>query len=82
MHQFFVTLCSLLVALCHHTSLTAHPVEAAELPGAVQSGADIAGSGPILPDRYQLARITTSDGGYSVTECSSCRRINLVSVDR
>lgn len=82
MHQFFATLCSLLMALCHHTSLTAHPVEAAELPAVVQSGADVASPAMILPDRYQLARYTTGDGSYADAGCSSCRRINLTSIDR
>ncbi len=77
MHQFFATLFSLLVALCHHTSLTARPVEAAELPGTViTSPSDVATPSMILPDRYQLARYTTADGSYPESSCASCRRIN------
>ncbi len=83
MHQLFATLLSLLVALCHHTSLTARPVEAAELPGTiVTSSSDVATPAMILPDRYQLARYTTEDGSYADASCTSCRRINGSFIER
>ncbi len=77
MHQIFATLLSLLVALCHHTSLTAHPVEAAELPAVVQTTSTTENPSMILPDRYALARYTTADGGYADAACSSCRQTGL-----
>lgn len=75
MHHFLATLFSLLVALCHHTNLSARPVEAAELPGMVQTVPDTAGATMVLPDRYQMARYATEDGGYAGTTCVSCRRM-------
>ncbi len=82
MHQFLATIFSLLVALCHHTSLSAHPVEAAELPTVMESGANLSSSTRVLPDRYQLARYTTSDGSYAESACLSCHRTNASSINR
>jgi hypothetical protein len=82
MHQLIATLFSLLVALCHHTSLTARPVEAAELPGTVvTSSSDATSPAMILPDRYQLAH-GTQDGSYAEAACASCRRMNVSSIER
>ncbi len=82
MHQLLATFFSLLVALCHHTSFSARPVEAAELPTVVQSGDSFASPARILPDRYQLARYTTADGGYAESACLSCRRTDASSINR
>ena len=82
MHQLFATLCSLLLAFCHHTSFTARPVEAAEIaPVTVQSG-DTVSSTMILPDRYQLARQYRAEGSYAETTCVSCRRMDGSTSDR
>lgn len=77
MHQFFATFFSLLIALCHHTSLTARPVEAAELSAPITAPAH--SPAMILPDRYQLAR---SSASYAETACVSCRRMDSSSSDR
>ena len=76
MHQFFATLFSLFMALSHHTSLSARPVEAAQLSAAQTNSA----SGPamILPDRYQLAR-ESSGASYAEAVCLSCRRMDSFS---
>ena len=78
MHQFLATLFSLLVALCHHTSLSARPVEAAELIPA-QTTSTTVSSAMILPDRYQLARASSS---YPEASCTSCRRSDSSFTDR
>ena len=81
MHQFFATLFSLFVALSHHTSLSARPVEAAEL--RIMSGTSaFAGSAMILPSRYQLARASSSGASYAESVCVSCRRMDSFSSDR
>jgi hypothetical protein len=77
MHQIFATFFSLLIALCHHTSLTARPVEAAEIMAPVTSSST--SPAMILPDRYQLAR---ASNGYAETACVSCRRMDGSSSDR
>ncbi len=77
MQHFFATLFSLLVALCHHTSLSARPVEAAELPGVDLTSAQPADSIMVIPDRYQMAHLLTSDDGYAGSACVSCRRIEM-----
>lgn len=80
MHQIIATLFSLLVALCHHTSLTARPVQAAEINPAFQVTAT-GESSMILPDRYQLARYGSTEGGYAEAACVSCRRTDGSSSD-
>jgi hypothetical protein len=77
MHQIFATFFSLLIALCHHTSLTARPVEAAEVSAPITAPAN--SPAMILPDRYQLAR---SASGYAENACVSCRRMDGSSSDR
>ncbi len=81
MHQVIATLFSLLIALCHHTSLTARPVQAAEISFDVPSTSANAPA-MILPDRYQLARYSASEGSYSEAACLSCRRTDASSSDR
>ena len=81
MHQFFATLFSLLMALSHHTSLSARPVEAVQL-SAVQTSSSVAGPGMILPDRYQLARNSSANASYAEAVCLSCRRMDVSSSDR
>lgn len=75
MHQLIATLFSLLLSLCQHTSLTARPVETAELPGTVHALSYDNSGVMVLPDRYQLARSAT-DEGYAGNACSSCRRMD------
>ena len=75
MHQFFATLFSLVVALCHHTSLTARPVEAAELSPIVETASEPSAKQMMLPDRYQLARYGTVEANYAGDLCVSCRRM-------
>lgn len=82
MHQFFATLFSLLVALCHHTSLTTRPVEAAELTPIVETSAAPVTSVMTLPDRYQLARYGTAEANYAGDACASCRRMSGPTSDR
>lgn len=83
MHQFVATLFALLAAFCHHTSLTARPVEAAELPAITsQAPDDQTSPAMILPDRYQLARYTSNDNVYAESTCVSCRRTDGSSNDR
>lgn len=81
MHSVLATLFALLSALCHHTSLTARPVEAAELRPAAQAFSSQTASSMILPDRYQLARYS-SDSSYAEASCSSCRRTDGISIER
>lgn len=78
MHHFITILLSLLFALCHHTSLTARPVEAAEIR-SVQVTTSEASPALILPDRYHFARASAS---YSENECLSCRRMDDFSNER
>lgn len=82
MHQLVSTLFSLLVALCHHTSLSARPVQAAEIFHSAPSASTIGGPSMILPNRYQLARFSSADGSYAEAACSSCRRTDGSSSDR
>ena len=82
MHQFIATLFSLLVALCHHSSLTARPVEAAEVPGAAEHSPTLSSAGMVLPDRYQFARSANAEASYAETACLSCRRLDTYSVER
>jgi hypothetical protein len=82
MHQIIATFFSLLIALCHHTSLSARPVEAAEISPSVLSASSTAVPSMILPDRYQLARYTSADGSYAEAACVSCRRTDGSSSDR
>ena len=82
MHQLLATLFSLLVALCHHTSFTARPVQAAELSPALQTSSEFANPSVILPDRYQLARSSTVEASYAETACVSCRRMDGSTSDR
>jgi len=81
MHQFLATLFSLLLALCHHSSLSAHPVESAEL-SPTQTTSETGSSAMILPDRYQLAHFSAGEGGYAEGACLSCRRMDVSSSDR
>jgi hypothetical protein len=81
MHQVIATLFSLLIALCHHTSLSARPVQAAEISADAQASSVNAPS-MILPDRYQLARSSATEGSYSEAACLSCRRTDVSSSDR
>ncbi len=81
MHQVIATLFSLLVALCHHTSLTARPVQAAEISPSLQLS-PVSAQSMILPDRYHLARYTSAEGSYAEGACVSCRRMDTSSSDR
>lgn len=70
MHQFFVSLFSLFLSLCTHTT-TSRPVSA-EARLLVDSPS------PTLsfPDRRDLARVT-AEAGYADTACLSCQRMNV-----
>ena len=81
MHQIIATLFSLLLALCHHTTLSARPVQAAEISPSLQSSS-FNGQSMILPDRYQLARYSAGEGSYAEASCVSCRRMDGSSSDR
>ncbi len=82
MQHLLATLFSLLIALCHHTTLSARPVEAAEVPSVIQTTIETPGPALVLPDRYQLARYGTSDASYAGMACTSCRRGNGSTSDR
>lgn len=81
MHHFIATFFSLLLAFSHHTSLSTRPVQAAEISPSLRFSSVNAPS-MILPNRYQLARYSSSEGSYAEAACVSCRRTDGFSSDR